>query len=149
MKFYQTLLLIAIILILSCTMPQRRGMKPYDSNTFVTISGTVTSSYMYYNRHQKEEGLHLNLNSEGKAYIIHVCPKWYAKKARISFENGERITVSGSQFIKHGEDNIYGATIVRKGKAPLKLRNPKSGSPLWEGRYRREGNRGRGRRRYR
>ncbi|MBF0382975.1 MAG: hypothetical protein HQL69_18290 [Magnetococcales bacterium] len=122
--------------------PGSGGMKAYDKNSVLQVEGRVSGSEMSYNRHMGENGLHVTLESSKGSFIIHVCPQWYAEQQKISFKNGETITVVGSEFEKHGEQNIYAATIRRQDASlpsnlkTLLLRNPDSGAHLWSGRYR-------------
>ncbi len=83
----------------------------------------------------KEDGLHLKIKTGSGDIIVHVCPQWYADKESIQFKKGESVTVTGSTFTKDNEQNIYAATISRKGAETLNLRNPDSGSGMWSGRY--------------
>ncbi|MBF0382848.1 MAG: hypothetical protein HQL69_17645 [Magnetococcales bacterium] len=122
--------------------PGSGGMKAYDKNSVLKVEGRVRSSEISYNRHMGENGLHVTLESSKGSFIVHVCPQWYAEQKNISFKNGETITVLGAEFEKHGEQNIYAATIRRqdgslpKNSQTLRLRDPDSGNHLWSGRYR-------------
>jgi len=109
-------------------------MAPYNKDTYKTINGTVAGSVVQYNPNMKEDGLHLNVTTSSVNFLIHVCPKWYADKENISFSNGGTVTVSGSEFTKDGEKNIYAATIVRANIPALHLRDPDTGKELWTGR---------------
>jgi hypothetical protein len=116
-----------------------KGMIPYKSSTFTTIKGSVQSSEAFYNKHMKEDGLHLKVKTDDGEFIVHVCPQWYAEKENIQFKKGEFVTITGSTFTKDNEENIYAATISRKGDDTLNLRNPDDGETLWSGRYQKKG----------
>lgn len=118
--------------------PGSRGMTPYDRSTFTTIQGTVADVTTVLNPVMKEEGMHLELKTASDTVLVHVVPKWYADKNKKKFDffKGEKISVSGSQFSKNQQPNIYAATIKRQSGLTLKLRNIKSGQGLWSGRYR-------------
>ncbi len=112
-------------------------MVPYSKKTFKTLKGTVKGMKIVFNRFMKEYGLHITLKTASGDYIVHVCPKWYADKMKITFAKGEKLTISGSTFSKNKQKNIYAATIIRgSSKAkPMKLRNPDTGKGLWSGRH--------------
>lgn len=111
------------------------GMDPYNEKTLKTIKGEIVSIDTVFNRHTQENGLHLSIESSSVKYIIHVCPEWYAEKNKIQFKKNEKISVTGSEFEKDNEKNIYAASIVRSSGAVLKLRDKNTGKTLWKGRY--------------
>jgi hypothetical protein len=110
-------------------------MATYDKGTFTTITGTVTDASVGYNRHMGEDGLHLMVETASDTYKIHVCPAWYSDQQGILFDDGESVTVSGSEFSKDGP-NIFAATITRRAAPPLNLRDADTGDTLWKGRKR-------------
>lgn len=111
-----------------------RGMTPYRSSTVTTIKGEITDVSTVYNPVVREKGLHLRVETSRQEYVIHVCPQWYAEKEDFNFTQGERVTVTGSEFTKDFEQNIYAATIVRGSAPPLQFRDLESGDSLWSGR---------------
>ncbi|MGN7611930.1 hypothetical protein ACQZV8_07570 [Magnetococcales bacterium HHB-1] len=117
------------------------GMTSYDATKIMRIQGTVQSSQVNHNPHMSEEGLHVMLETPQGIFKVHVCPNWYAQKIGLQFQNREKLFVQGATFTRHGDQNIYAATIRRhrrdlKAKQRLlRLRNLKTGAPLWWGRY--------------
>lgn len=136
--------LVLIILLTSGRVMARGGgkskntvdsMAPYALSTVKTVQGTIRSVDVVYNRHTNEDGIHLRLMTSRGEYIIHVCPEWYAEQQNIRFSKGESISVTGSEFNKDNEKNIYAATIERTAEPALLLRDKKSGKELWDRRH--------------
>jgi len=119
------------------TGQRRSRMAPYRKSTFTSIRGKIIKIQTLFNRFKKEKGLHLVIKTSREKYVVHVCPQWWASKKRFNFRKGEKLTVSGSVFKRHGMKNMYAATIIRRHSSrPIKLRNPDTGEGLWWGRYR-------------
>ncbi len=91
-----------------------RGMAAYDAATMVEVEGRITKISTDYNPNTREEGLHLKIKGSAGVHVIHVSPKWWADKQQFDFKLDEVVTVSGSQFTKDGENNIYAATLKRR-----------------------------------
>ena len=108
-------------------------MATYDKGTYTSVTGTVTDASVGYNRHMKEDGLHLMVKTASGTYKVHVCPAWYADQQGIRFADGEQVTVTGSEFSKDGA-NIFAANITRASAPPLNLRDADTGDTLWKGR---------------
>jgi len=135
LKFCAALFLCISLMYAKNEGTQKKGSKmaDYKKETVLTVKGTVKNSDIVMNHAMNEEGLHLTLITDGNEYIIHVCPKWYAEKEKITFENGAEIVVTGSEFEKDEKANIYAAEIVT-GETTLKLRDKDTGKNLWKGR---------------
>ena len=112
-------------------------MATYDEGSFTTVTGQVTEASVGYNRHMREDGLHLMVQTASDTYKVHVCPQWYAEQQGIQFAKGESVTVSGSEFSKDGA-NIFASTITRQSAPPLNLRDANTGDTLWTGRKKSE-----------
>ena len=119
-------------------LQKRKSMVAYDKETYTSVKGIVKSVDTVFNRFKQEKGLHLTVKTSSDEYIVHVCPQWYADKKKLKFNIGELVSVSGSEFTKNGEKNIYAARLTHKSFGTLKLREPKTGNGLWFGRYQEE-----------
>ncbi|MBF0588115.1 MAG: hypothetical protein HQL53_03210 [Magnetococcales bacterium] len=110
------------------------GMAVYTPNTVTQLQGTVSSSSVDHNSEMGQKGLHVYLSTDKGRVKVHVAPEWVTKQQRISFRNGEPISVIGATFEKRGDLNIYAATIYQ-GRRMISLRNPQTGQSLWRGRH--------------
>ncbi len=101
----------------------------YDPAAEVTIKGTVESI------HESKvltdhPGLHLILKTETETVEVHACPVRFLRELEFTIENGDILTVVGSQ--KKAGDVIV-AREITKGQVSLILRD-KKGVPVWTGR---------------
>ncbi len=116
------------------------GMSPYSKDSFVTKDGVVAKvESSSFNPVMGQTGLHLKMRTSSGMYIVHVAPQWYIDNEEITFNVGDNITVSGSEFYankgKIAGRNIYAATIVSPSlSTPLEVRDPDTGEGLWSGR---------------
>lgn len=137
MKTNLVRILLFFIFVLSSTLmfagKKEPKMEPYRKETVKKIEGRVINEVIQFNKVMQEEGLHLIFQTEDeeKEYLIHVCPAWVAEQQNITFKRGEKLTITGSEFLKKGKLNLYAAEIIREGKK-LQLRNPENGEPLWK-----------------
>lgn len=114
------------------------GMAKYNKYTVITINAIVTEvGSNETNKHNQGQGTHLYVTSDKGNYKIHVAPEFWMKKKGITFTEGEKLEITGSEFQVQdkrggGSDNIYAATIVKSNGETIKFRDPETGTGLWK-----------------
>ena len=65
------------------------------------------------------------------AFVVHLCPVWFAKPADIGVKPGDQVTLRGSWAEINGKD-VFLASKVKKGESQeFKLRLTRDGTPFW------------------
>jgi translation initiation factor IF-1 len=102
----------------------------YDRNSVITFNGKVTGVQVS----APEPGLGnlvtmLVKAPNGGTAMVEVGPEWYVDQQSPRINVGDRVTVTGSKFIRNGRGIIY-ASRIQKGNRLLALRDY-AGAPFW------------------
>lgn len=109
------------------------GNRLYDPTTELTVSGKVTAVETIAGNHGWD-GLHLTLQAKsGDTYQVHLGPADYIHRKDFTFAEGDRVKVTGSSILYHG-DRVIVARQITKGGKTLVLRDGQ-GHPYWAGRW--------------
>lgn len=127
--------IIFLVVLLICSTPviaqgpgRGMGMGPYDVKTEATVSGTVQAVQEHPGR-GGNVGVHLLLKTKDHTLDVHVGPRSYIDKQKLTFAEGDTVEVTGS-MVKINDAIL--ARVIKKDGKELKLRDD-SGKPLWAG----------------
>lgn len=110
--------------------------KHFDVKNVKTIKGTVQSVGTFQPEGATGAvagGLRLRIaTDDGKNITVYAGPEWYAQQQNFSIKPGDQITITGSDT-KIGWREVVVASGITKDGQTLKLRDEKTGEPLWKG----------------
>jgi hypothetical protein len=76
-------------------------------------------------------GVHLMVKTDDTIIPVHLGPVWYMEQQEYTFDEGEKVTITGSRITFNDKPAIIAAN-VKKGELVLQLRN-QNGIPNWRG----------------
>jgi len=100
----------------------------YDPSTEITLKGTIARVTEISGR-GAWNGTHLTLQTDNRAYDVHLGPSDYVSNSGFKFSTGDQIEVTGSKLQNGGVEMIV-AREIKKGDKVLTLRN-RQGIPQW------------------
>lgn len=104
--------------------------RKFDPNNIVTISGQVITEDRVTPIEGMSEGVQLSVRTDaGETVTVHLGPKSYLDKHRLSFMSKDSVEITGSRISLNGQPVII-ATEVRKDDDVLALRS-ETGYPEW------------------
>jgi len=110
--------------------PGTEYTKKFDPNTVSTVQGTVLSKGFFTPEKGAGPGERLRVRTDdGKTVIVHLGPRSHLESENISFQKGDKITITGSKAEIYGR-NVIIATQVKKGDQTIQLRDDQ-GKPVW------------------
>jgi len=102
----------------------------FDSEKIVTVSGTIESISSFKPSADSSAGLRLRIRTDdGRLLLVNAGPFNFANQKGMSFDAGERITITGSRVQIAGQ-NIILASQLKKDDKTVQLRT-RQGRPLW------------------
>jgi len=113
----------------SCALfaqPGNNGIRVYDVNTVITISGEIQS--IDKTTGQNGGGVHLTFKTSEGDFEIHLGPQWYLDEQSVKLNINDNVSITGS---KVASSTII-ARDITKNNEKLVLRGD-DGIPLWSG----------------
>ncbi len=132
----RTLTIAALTLFAAVAFAQPRM---YDPKSVVTITGEITAIQTFSPRPGMGPGLHAQVKTAKGVMDVHLGPAWYLEKQTHKLVVGDKVTITGSQITFEGKPAVIAAEVNRNGTTILKLRDPKTGVPVWRGQGRGRG----------
>lgn len=103
----------------------------YDTNTLVTVKGTVTRLETFIPERGMSPGVRVVIHSDTGSVTTHFGPKWFVERQDIQIKPLDEVVVTGSRIVVTEGMIVAAATVVR-GDQTLQLRDA-AGIPLWSG----------------
>lgn len=105
--------------------------KLFNPNSVITIEGTIKSIDTFTPEKGSTEGLKLKVETPaGETMVIHAGPQSYYTSQNVRFNEGDKVTITGSK-VKVGLRSVIMASEITRGPDTLKFRD-ESGKPLWK-----------------
>lgn len=102
----------------------------FNPDKIVTISGTIESISSFKPSPDSSAGLRLRIRTDdGRLLLVNAGPFNFANQKGMTFDTGERITVTGSRVQIAGQ-NVILASQLNKDDKTVQLRT-RQGRPLW------------------
>lgn len=120
--------ILMLLLALPAAGQRRKGLPAYDPANETTFDATV-EQVKNHRCGRNWTGAHLIIAYDGKPLEVHLGPAAFIKEQAISFQPGDKVTITGSRVRSEEEDSIV-AREVRKGEQRLVLRTD-DGKPAW------------------
>jgi hypothetical protein len=103
----------------------------YDADTVTTLRGTVAAVTVVPARGGRSGGLHVTVETDGKATDVHLGPSWFLERQGLALAKGDAVEVTGS-LVEQGGTTFLIARDVAKGDKRVRLRDER-GIPAWSG----------------
>ncbi|MCI4625254.1 MAG: hypothetical protein L3V56_04755 [Candidatus Magnetoovum sp. WYHC-5] len=103
----------------------------YNTQTVVSIKGTVEAVEQITPMGGMSYGYHLKVKTDSETVSVHLGPAWFIERQEVKIKNGDTVDITGSKVTVNNAPAVIAAE-VKKGDAVLKLRDS-SGIPLWAG----------------
>lgn len=104
----------------------------YDPSTIETVRGEVVRVEKITPQKGMSYGIHLILKTDKETIPVHLGPGWFIEKQDVKIEPKDQVEVIGSRVTIDNKPVIIAAE-VKKGDQILKLRDEKTGYPVWSG----------------
>ena len=111
--------------------PKSNYGRIYNPKTVETIIGEIVSVDKITPRKDMFYGIHLVVKTNESTVPVHLGPGWYIENQDITFEQNDKVEVTGSRITFEGKPAIVAAEI-KKGDEVLILRD-NNGFPAWSG----------------
>lgn len=111
--------------------PRGRWGQLYDPRSTVTINGEVIKMEKMF-RGRRGAGIHATVASGQHLFEVFLGPDWYLSQQRPRITVGDQVQVVGSRQLVDGRPAVMAAE-VRRGDRVLRLRDVRTGIPLWSG----------------
>lgn len=112
--------------------------KSFKTDAVTTAEGTVKSVDTFTPETGASPGLKLKIETTNKeTETVQLGPQSWMDSQNIKFNEGDRITVTGSK-VRHGLSKVIMASEIKKGDQTLRLRD-EQGRPMWTSEMNRSG----------
>jgi hypothetical protein len=128
-KLVVTLMLVAVMCVLSASAFAQKALPKYDAKTELTLKKAVVEDVKEVTLPNGQNRFRLMVKVGTDTYEVCLCPKAFLEVLDSTFAKGDEVDVIGSK-VQDGENTLILAREVVKGNNTLVLRD-KKGEPVW------------------
>jgi hypothetical protein len=108
------------------------GHESPATGTADSVRGEVVRLLRVSGREERDQEVHLVLNTDNGLYMVHLAPAWYLDRQPVKLEPRDKVEVRGMRLARGSTwetPGIIAAQVIR-GDETLDLRDA-AGQPLW------------------